>query len=480
MPESAQPARRLSLGTKMFYGFGSVAYGVKDQGFQTFLLLYYNQVLGMPAIMVTTALMAALLIDAFIDPIIGQLSDSWRSKWGRRHPFMYFSAAPIAISYLILWNPPALSHEAMFFYLIAVAVFVRAFLSTYEIPSASLLPELTEDYDQRTALVSYRYFFGVVGGLAMTVAVFTIFLAPTPEHPVGQLNPDGYRNYSIAAAIVIVASILISAAGTHKLIPSFRIPPARKISLFQTLSEMFSSLNNRSIIVLLGTGVFSGMGVGLSSALGVYLGTYYWGLQSAQFVYLQVAAVIGTVFAVGLATPLTKLMGKKAAAITMFITAVVSLSTPLLLREAGLFPANGHPLLIWLLTLERFVTTIAGVVAGILGASMVADVVEEVEIRTGRRAEGVLTAANTFVNKAVSGFGIFGAGVLLSIVEFPDGAQPGAVPADLLSRFALTEIAALLLLFGLSIACLFGYRVSRSSHSDSLRRLAEAPATPAE
>ncbi len=472
--------RKLTFGTKIFYGLGSVAYGVKDQGFQTFLLLYYNQVLGMPALMVTAALMIALLIDAFIDPIIGQLSDSWRSKWGRRHPFMYFAAAPIAISYLILWNPPGLSHEALFVYLIVVAVFVRAFLSMYEIPSASLLPELTEDYDQRTALVSYRYFFGVVGGLAMTVAVFSIFLVPDATHPVGQLNPAGYRNYSIAAAIVIVASILVSAAGTHKLIPTFRIPPPRKITVLQTLREMFGSLNNRSIIVLLGSGVFSGMGVGLAAALGIYLGTFYWGLQSSNFISLQIAAVLGTILAVLIATPLTKAFGKKFAALSMFITAVVSLSTPLLLREAGLFPPNGDPLLIWLLALERCITTASGIAAGILGASMVADVVEEVEIKTGRRAEGVLTAANTFVNKAVSGFGIFGAGVILDLIQFPDGAQPGTLAPEILSRFALTEVAALILLFGLSIACLFGYGVSRASHKQSLDRLSQAPGAPTE
>jgi Na+/melibiose symporter-like transporter len=254
------------------------------------------------------------------------------------------------------------------------------------------------------------------------------------------------------------------------------VPPERRISLDETLREMFATLSNRSILVLLGSGVFSGMGVGVGATLGIYFGTYYWDLDPNGFVALQFGAVIGTVLSVIVATPLTRLMGKKYAAISTFIVAVISLSAPLLLREAQLFPPNGSPLLVPLLMLERCITTACGIAAGILGSSMVADVVEETEIRTGLRAEGLLTAANTFVGKAVSGFGIFSAGLILAIVQFPEGAQPGAIPADTLSRLALVEIFALVLLFSCSILCLFGYRISRASHADGLKRLADKPA----
>src|SRR5688572_12822755 len=93
---------KLGFAPKLFYGLGSIAYGVKDQGFQALLLIYYNQVLGLPAIMVSTALMLALVLDAFIDPVVGQVSDNWRSRLGRRHPFMYFAAAPICIAFYFI------------------------------------------------------------------------------------------------------------------------------------------------------------------------------------------------------------------------------------------------------------------------------------------------------------------------------------------------------------------------------------------
>src|SRR5436190_18873436 len=100
---AAQPAKdpgRLDFLTKFFYGFGSVSFGVKDNGFSYLLLIFYNQVIGLPATMVSIALLIALVFDACIDPMIGQVSDNLRSRWGRRHPFMYGAALPVALSYL--------------------------------------------------------------------------------------------------------------------------------------------------------------------------------------------------------------------------------------------------------------------------------------------------------------------------------------------------------------------------------------------
>src|SRR5579862_3889374 len=135
-----------SLPTKLFYGFGSVAFGVKDQGFSTFLLFFYNQVLGAPPQMVGRAIAIALFFDAFADPIVGQFSDNLRTRWGRRHPLMYVSAIPVAIGYFFLWNPPHLSQDALFFYLVGIIIVVRTFITMYEIPSSALVAELTPDY----------------------------------------------------------------------------------------------------------------------------------------------------------------------------------------------------------------------------------------------------------------------------------------------------------------------------------------------
>jgi glycoside/pentoside/hexuronide:cation symporter, GPH family len=173
-------------------------------------------VLGLPEWWVGLAILIALVVDALSDPVVGHLSDHWHSRFGRRHPFMYASAVPVGISFYLLWNPPAaLGPEALFVWLVVVAIVVRTFITFYEIPSSSLVAELTQSYDERTSLLGVRYFFGWWGGLTMAILAFRVFLRPDADHPVGILNPHGYADYGIAAGLIMTATILLSAGGTH-------------------------------------------------------------------------------------------------------------------------------------------------------------------------------------------------------------------------------------------------------------------------
>ena len=88
--------------TKLSYGVGQAAEGIKNAAFGTFLLLYYNQVLGLSGSLAGIAIFIALCFDAVTDPIAGSISDNFRSKWGRRHPFMYASAIPVSYTHLTL------------------------------------------------------------------------------------------------------------------------------------------------------------------------------------------------------------------------------------------------------------------------------------------------------------------------------------------------------------------------------------------
>ena len=167
---ASEPAHDASVGfwTRVAYGFGSVAYGVKDNGFNYFLLFFYSQVLGAPASLTGTVIFVALLFDAVSDPIVGQVSDRLHSRWGRRHPFMYASAIPVAVTFFLIWNPPAdLSGQGLVAYLLVIAILLRLAVTIYEIPSTALVSEISEDYEERTALLSYRYFFQWCGGLAI-------------------------------------------------------------------------------------------------------------------------------------------------------------------------------------------------------------------------------------------------------------------------------------------------------------------------
>lgn len=99
--------------TRLVYGLGAVPFGAKAQLFGL-LLLFYNQVLGLPAAAVSAIIAASVVLDAVWDPFVGQISDNTRSRWGRRHPYLYGVAAPLAIAFALLWRPPSgWSHAAL-------------------------------------------------------------------------------------------------------------------------------------------------------------------------------------------------------------------------------------------------------------------------------------------------------------------------------------------------------------------------------
>ena len=474
LPAAAPP---VTLSTKLFYGFGSIAYGIKDNGFQTFVLLFYNQLVGLPADWVGGAIFIALVIDAFMDPIIGQMSDHWRSRWGRRHPFMYFAALPVAISYVLVWNPPHTSQGLVFAYLLVVAVVVRTFITFYEIPSSALSAELTQDYDERTSILGFRYFFGWFGGLGMVFLAYAVFLRPTAKYPVGQLNPEGYLRYGLVAAVLMFAAILISAAGTHKRIPWLRQPPANAPRTLGGLArEMVSTLSNRSFLVMVLVGLFAAMAQGLNFALALYLNTFLWELSSSQILVLTVTLLAGALLATILAPLVSRRFGKKATTIAFLILGPGTGVSSILLRLSGHFPANHSPQLLPTLMGIVIVAGAFGIAAAILISSMIADVVEDSEVRTGRRSEGLFFAANSFVQKAVTGFGLMLSGMILAAAHFPAHAQPGHVPPEVLRHLALIYVPSYCGLYAIAAGFLCAYRIDRAGHEANLVRLAQAAA----
>lgn len=473
------PRPRVGIGTKIFYGLGSVAFGIKDNGYRVFLLLFYNQVVGMDPRAVGLAITLALIIDCVIDPILGEISDNWRSRWGRRHPFMYASALPIALSFLLLWNPPAgWSEQALFWYLVAVAVLGRSFITMYEVPSSSLAAELTEDYDQRASILGWRYFFAWWGGLTLTVIMFWVFMRPTPEIPNGQLNPAAYQMYGYVGAVLMFVSIIASAAGTHRFIPWLRRAPVQTSrTLMQTLGQMRDTLSNRPFVVITMVGLVAAIAQGVSFTLAFYFSTYFWELNSFWTGVLVLDSYISSAIALVAAPMLSKRSGKKKAGTILLAASVLTGFLPLMLRLLGWFPENADnygeiPAIVPWLFLDGVIRGIFGITAAILITAMLADVVEHSEVKTGRRSEGLFFAFTSLVQKAVGGVGVMAASFLLVLINFPRDAKPGEVDAEIITNMALVYMPVLAILYGTALAIMQLYNISRETHTENLRIIA--------
>jgi GPH family glycoside/pentoside/hexuronide:cation symporter len=474
-------ARRLSTWTTASYGFGSVAYGVKDAGFGTFLLIFYNQVIGLDASTVGLVIFIALVCDAFVDPLIGVLSDRTRGRWGRRHPWMYAAALPIAIGWLLLWNPPHMGGGATLAWLFVTAVVVRSAVSCYEVPSQALTPELTSDYDERTRITSYRYLFGWAGGLAILLLAYGVFLTPSAAYPNGLLNRVGYGHLAIVSTIIMVVAILASALGTHHEIARLPKTVVRSQTIGEHFRELLETVKNRGFLILMLAGICAYTNQGISYALSNYTYSYVWQFKSWTLQLLPFALMLGAALAFVIAPAVGKRTSKPHAAMAFVLAAAVFHTMPYWLRFAGVVPQPGSSALVFLLLPIFVVATALSVSSFILGASMMADVVEDSEARTGRRSEGVYFAGSFFVQKCTSGLGIMIVGQLLDLVSFPKGAKPGMVPVAVIDHLTL----AFILIYGslaIIAAILFvKFPFGRTEHEARLARMiaaAEAEGAP--
>jgi GPH family glycoside/pentoside/hexuronide:cation symporter len=458
--------------TRVCYGIGSIAYGVKDNGFGYFLLFYYNQVLGLSSQQASVAILIALVLDAASDPIVGNLSDRFHSKWGRRHPFMYAAALPIALSFYFLWNPPVLSQAELFYYLILMAVLVRTSLTFFEVPSTALAPELTDSYDERTTLSSIRHFCGWVGGITIAAVAYRYLLVDTPEFPRGQLNPGGYELYGLLGSAMMFIAILVSAGGTHHRIPMLKQPPKeRRVPIRQMIRETRETLSNRSFLSIFAFGIFSSIAVGVAGAMSIYVYTFYWELDTKIISVLVLSGFFSAVIGAVLAPIAAKRFGKKHAAMGFAILAGIAHPFPVALRLFDLMPPNGSDALLPTLVAFNIGSTSLIIATATLVSAMMADIVEESELATGRRSEGIFFAARSFITKSLTGFGIVAATIVLEIVQFPDHAQPGQVDPDIIWWLGAGYSPVLFGIFVLSTFCLSTYRLTREQHETNVEAL---------
>lgn len=467
---------RVPARIKLAYGIGAIAYGIKDNGFATFLLLFYNQVIGLPPGTVGIVIALALVFDAFIDPLLGLVSDRTNTRLGRRHPWLYASAIPIAISWILLWHPPAgLSEPLLIAWLLATAVATRAAISSNEVPSYALAPEMTRDYHERTSVFAYRYVFGWLGGLGFLMLAYGWFLAPPRGSQTGPLALTGYGDYGTWGAIVMATAVIVSALGTQRFVLRNKSTPVPHHGVRDLLRGLKQTLSNRGFLILMLAGVIVYTAQGISFSVSNYLLGFFWQLKPAQFLTYSMILFVGVIFASLIAAPLSRRLGKRNAAALCALLNCSIQTLPYWLRLIGVFPEPGNPLMVPLFFCSVMFNSMFGVASFIITASMMSDVVEDSEERTGRREEGLFFAGSLFMQKCSGGLGILGTGLVLAIAQFPAKAIPGTVPQPVLDNLALLYAS---LYFGLG--CLAAFVLTRfpfgkEEHEARLARLAAAP-----
>ena len=172
------PPETVLMRTKLAFGVGASGEAATLWMFNTLSFFFYNQILGLPAHLAGIAVTIAIVFDAITDPVMGSISDRFRSKYGRRHPFMFAAPGPILIALFFIFNPPDFVNTTslLFAWYTFFTVLLRASLTLFIVPHLALGAELSDDYLERSKVMSYNVLFIYIGGALMHIfAWFIIF-----------------------------------------------------------------------------------------------------------------------------------------------------------------------------------------------------------------------------------------------------------------------------------------------------------------
>jgi len=469
----AQDAPRITTGTFWVFGSGGAGYGVLYNA-HYFVLIYYSQVLGLDPVLAGLAMGLSLVFDAITDPLVGYLSDSTRSRWGRRHPWLYGSILPMGASFYFLWHPPGfvVGDTLLFAWLVVCNVSMRTALTMFLVPAYAIVAELTSDYDERTRLLTGFHVLYSIFANGMSVLMYAVWLVPTEEISDGVMNRQGYQDAGLLCTVLIVVFVLIFALGLRRFIPRLRQYQVDKSTsprqFFRQVADVFRSASARVVVV---GGVLYYAGTGTYVALWVYIYSYFWEFTNEQISIIAIPMALAALILPPVMTRWAAGREKKTVAITGLLGAMAINVVPISLRLLGFFPLNGSEALFLIMLVAGFFETCLFLVFDICWRSMISDLTEQTELKTGRRNEGVISSTITFSTKCADALGTLIAGVLLSLIAFPTETAVGDVPPDIIAKLGLIYGPLVFLIWMGVILSISRYRISRSHHQETLEKL---------
>ena len=407
----------LSNSFKFNYSIGAVANGIKTDMFTFFLLFFYARVIGLDPILASLAIGIALIVDSVTDPVMGAISDRTNSKYGRRHPYMFVSFIPISIFYVLLFTPTSewdLSQSQLFWWMFVCASLTRIGMTLFEVPHRSFGAEITKNYEERTKLFSWRELFAWTAGISNAFLGYFIFFKSTPEYPLGQLNPEAYFPLAITGGIIMVISILFSSIRTKSNIKNLSTWSG-STSLPQIFSELKIAVTNKSFILFFLGSLTLSISWGLLNSLTLFINTDFWGLRGDQlgiflFVYFPAAFL-----AFSITPSLVSKFGKRKFVLLCLLGVALASPMAFIFYNLGLTPEKGTTNLVLFLCIPLIFISTLSIAGNMARDSMIGDIADEVDLQSGKRQEGVLYSAVSFVQKVNTAIGALTGGIALWI-----------------------------------------------------------------
>lgn len=401
---------------KIAYGLGDTASNIIFQTVMLFLTFFYTDIFGISPAIVGTMFLVVRVVDAVTDPLMGALTDKTSTKYGSYRPYLLWLAVPFGIVSIITFTTPDLSSTGKVIYAFITYTLLMLVYTAINIPYSALGGVLSRDPAERVSIQSYRFVFGMLGGLIVSSCTLSLvdWLGEGD-------NALGYQLTMVIMSVLGVTLFLICFYFTKERISN---PPNKQLNIKQQMATLWQ---NTPFRVLCAASVVLLTSMVLRTTLAIYYVKYVLGEADlvTQFVTL---GMIGNILGCACAQPLSKRVDKKTAYIYLqYISAVISCIAFWLPGE-NLFIAFGVYFL-WC-----FFTQMA---TPLLWAKM-ADTIDYGQWQTGQRLTGLVYASVAFFIKLGLALGGAIAGWLLAYYGYQANTEISeATKSGILTSFTL-------------------------------------------
>jgi len=422
-PPDRGVSRRLPASLVWGWGIGSLGASALHNGISFLALFYLSRVLGLEPAVGGSLILAAKVYDIATDPLMGWLSDRTRSRWGRRRPWLLAGAVVSALAFVLLFNPPAASGPGL---LVGATVALLLYATGYTlfgIPYLAMPAEMTDDYHERSRLMSARTICLTLGILAGGA------LAPVLVGAFGG-GPGGYARMSWSMAALILATMLACFAGTR----GARGTSPGPAPTGAAVSGWRSALGNRPFTTLIISKFCHLVGVAVSMSSLLFLVTTVLDRPESSLGGFVLASAAGSILSMPLWLAVSRRAGKRATYL-----AAVACYLPVLLSWLAAAPGE----VIALFIARGFLTGLATGGLTLAAQAMLPDTIEHDFRRTGLRREAMFSAVYSMAEKLASATGPFLLGLVLSAAS----GDRGIVLAAVVIPAVASSLSAVALLF---------------------------------
>ncbi len=398
------------------YSLGNLSYGVVLQIISSFLTFYGTSVLGISGTLMGAMVFISVVWDAVTDPLMGYISDNTKSRrFGKRHGYMLFGIIFLVISNGVLWGiRPEFDIRIKIGVLFTSLMLCETFTTVFATPYAALGAELSQDYEERTKIQATKSVFFLLGLAMPTVIGVYIFLRPTPEYPLGQLNPSAYLPMGMAVSVVALICAIPCIISTWKY-RSYNLNEKRgKFSFISMFKDMISPMRSReSRYVILGY-LWQNVSTAIVMTLNMHIFTYTFKLDSNSISLITATLLIASVISQPYWVKQTAKKDKKYAMLeSLFIAVGGCLIFAVLVALRNYLAGIG-----WVFIPFALIVGFAmgGMVC--IPQTMLIDTIDVDEYETGKRKEGSIFGCMTLFYKISQAVTIFLLGLYLDLIGF--------------------------------------------------------------